>query len=62
MQAIEVARRRLIQERIDIGVALDPLVVEVDREDMGATLLNRFYQPLCSTATAETISPASAHI
>jgi hypothetical protein len=29
---------------------------------MGATLLNRFYQPLCSTATAETISPASAHI
>ncbi|GAX85039.1 hypothetical protein CEUSTIGMA_g12459.t1 [Chlamydomonas eustigma] len=48
IQAIELARRRLIQERIDIGVALDPVVVEVDSEDTGATLLNRFVLLECA--------------
>lgn len=41
MQAIELARRVLLSDRIDVAVALDPVVVEVDREDIGATLMNR---------------------
>ena len=31
----------LLSDRMDVAVALDPVVVEVDREDIGTTLMNR---------------------
>ncbi|KAG1676145.1 hypothetical protein FOA52_004985 [Chlamydomonas sp. UWO 241] len=42
IKAIELARRRMVRERLDVAVAVDPIVVEVDSADIGATLMNRF--------------------
>eukprot|EP00955_Chlamydomonas_euryale_P084760 364003-Chlamydomonas_euryale.AAC.8 len=36
-----MARRRMVRERLDVAVCVDPVVVEVDREDIGATMMNR---------------------
>ncbi len=41
-QAIELARRRLAMDRLDVAVAIDPVVVEVTgKEDVGSTMMNR---------------------
>ena len=31
----------MIPERLDVAVVLDPVVVEVDAEDMATTVMNR---------------------
>ena len=41
LSAIELARRKLIPERLDVAAALDPVVVELDGRDIDSTLMNR---------------------
>ena len=38
----------ILRERLDIAVALDPVVVEVDKADVGATMLNRYVLLECA--------------
>ncbi len=38
----------MLRERLDVAVAVDPVVVEVDREDIGATMMNRFVLLECA--------------
>ena len=40
-QAVAISRRHMIPERMDVGVVLDPIVAEVDAEDIATTLMNR---------------------
>jgi len=48
LKAMALARRKLVAERLDVGVALDPVVVEVDAEDVGTTVMNRFVLLECA--------------